>query len=140
VLALDEEKARIDALLTGLVTKTAPRLLEVDGVGIDTAAACISPVIAAAAFPMPAAEPVLLALAAGVIAQAAWMSLRAAFHCLRTAHSRSPRPLQSPPWPPSSPRWLCTRPAEHAREHATAHRAYAPIGVRSGSAMVTWRC
>jgi hypothetical protein len=43
---------------------------------------------------MPAAEPVLLALAAGVIAQAAWVSLRAAFHCLRTAHSRSPRPLQ----------------------------------------------
>jgi hypothetical protein len=50
------------------VTKTASRLLEVDRVGIDTAAACISPVIdaaVAAAFPMPAAEPVLLALAAG---------------------------------------------------------------------------
>jgi hypothetical protein len=51
------------------VTKTALRLLEVDGMGIDTAAACISPVIGAAArrFPMLAAEPVLLALAAGVI-------------------------------------------------------------------------
>jgi hypothetical protein len=34
----------------------------------------------AGAFPTPAtAEPVLLALAAGVIAQAAWVSLRAAF-------------------------------------------------------------
>jgi hypothetical protein len=124
------------------VTKTAPRLLEVDGVGIDTAAACISPVTCAAvagAFPLPAAEPVLLALAAGVIAQAAWVSLRAAIHCLRTRPLPLPRPLQSPPWPPSSPRWLCTRPAEHAKEHAAAHRAYAPIRVRSGSAMVTWR-
>lgn len=33
VLALDEEKARIDALLTGLVTQTAPQLLAVFGVG-----------------------------------------------------------------------------------------------------------
>src|SRR5690349_19947809 len=38
VLALDEEKARIDALLTGLVTQTAPDLLTLHGVGIDTAA------------------------------------------------------------------------------------------------------
>jgi len=55
-------------------------------VGIDTAAACISPVIgaAAAAFPMPAAEPVLLALAAEILAQVAWVSLRAVFHGLRT--------------------------------------------------------
>ena len=33
VLALDEEKARIDALLTGLVTQTAPQLLAVFGAG-----------------------------------------------------------------------------------------------------------
>jgi len=38
VLALDEEKARIDALLTTLVTQTAPQLLTLHGVGIDTAA------------------------------------------------------------------------------------------------------
>ena len=53
------------------------------------AAMCISPLIGAAvadAFSVPeAAEPVMLALAAGVIAQAAWVSLRAAFHGLRTS-------------------------------------------------------
>jgi transposase len=38
VLALDEEKARIDALLSGLVTQTAPQPLTLHGVGIDTAA------------------------------------------------------------------------------------------------------
>jgi transposase len=38
VLALDAEKARIDALLATLVTQTAPQLLTVFGVGIDTAA------------------------------------------------------------------------------------------------------
>jgi transposase len=38
VLALDEEKARIDALLSELVTQTAPDLLRLHGVGIDTAA------------------------------------------------------------------------------------------------------
>jgi transposase len=41
VLALDAEKARIDALLTGLVTQTAPQLLTLHGVGIDTAAALL---------------------------------------------------------------------------------------------------
>src|SRR5262249_43202591 len=41
VLALEEEKARIDALLTGLVTQTAPDLLALHGVGIDTAAALL---------------------------------------------------------------------------------------------------
>jgi transposase len=41
VLALDEEKARIDALLTPLVTRTAPGLLTLHGVGIDTAAALL---------------------------------------------------------------------------------------------------
>jgi zinc transporter ZupT len=50
---------------------------------------CVSPIIGAAvagAFHIPAAaEPVLLALAAGVIAQAAWVSLRAAFHGLRAS-------------------------------------------------------
>jgi zinc transporter ZupT len=53
------------------------------------AAMSISPLIGAAvadAFSVPeAAEPVLLTLAAGVIAQAAWVSLRAAFHGLRTS-------------------------------------------------------
>jgi transposase len=38
VLALDAEKTCIDALLAGLVTRTAPDLLAVFGVGIDTAA------------------------------------------------------------------------------------------------------
>ena len=38
VLALDEEKARIDALLSELVTQTAPELLTLHGVGIGTAA------------------------------------------------------------------------------------------------------
>jgi len=36
-----EEKARIDALLTTLVTQTAPQLLALHGVGIDTAAALL---------------------------------------------------------------------------------------------------
>jgi transposase len=38
VLALDEEIATIDALLIDLVAATAPTLLEVHGVGVDTAA------------------------------------------------------------------------------------------------------
>jgi hypothetical protein len=50
---------------------------------------CISPVIGAAAagaFGVPAtAEPVLLAVAAGVLAQAARVSLRAAFRGVRPA-------------------------------------------------------
>jgi transposase len=41
VLALDAEKRHIDALLTGLVTQTAPDLLALHGVGIDTAAALL---------------------------------------------------------------------------------------------------
>jgi transposase len=41
VLALDEEKARIDAPLTTLVTRTAPQLLTLHAVGIDTAAALL---------------------------------------------------------------------------------------------------
>ena len=53
------------------------------------AAMSLSPVMGAAAagaFPVPAAAgPVLLALAAGVLAQAALVSLRAAFHGLRTS-------------------------------------------------------
>ena len=53
------------------------------------AAMCVSPVIGAVVtgtFAVPAAaEPVLLALAAGVITQAAWVSPRAAFHGLRTS-------------------------------------------------------
>jgi transposase len=38
VLALDDELATIDAQLAPLVAATAPRLLEVHGVGVDTAA------------------------------------------------------------------------------------------------------
>ena len=38
VLALDDELATIDALLAPLVATTAPTLLEVHGVGVDTAA------------------------------------------------------------------------------------------------------
>jgi len=38
VLALDEEMAALDELLTELVTATAPQLLELCGIGIDTAA------------------------------------------------------------------------------------------------------
>lgn len=38
VLALDEEKVALDTLLTELVTATAPELLALAGVGIDTAA------------------------------------------------------------------------------------------------------
>jgi ZIP family zinc transporter len=41
--------------------------------------------VAAGAFPLAqATEPVLLALAAGVIAEAAWASLRAALHSVHT--------------------------------------------------------
>ena len=57
------------------------------------AAMSVSPLIGAAAagaFGVPAAaEPVLLALAAGIIAQAARVSLRAAFHGLRTSRLQS---------------------------------------------------
>ena len=38
VLALDEEKAALDGLLAELVEETAPALLELHGVGVDTAA------------------------------------------------------------------------------------------------------
>jgi zinc transporter ZupT len=57
---------------------------------------CLSPVIGAAAadsFPVPAAaEPMLLALATGVLAQAARVSLRAAFRGLRPARLLLSRP------------------------------------------------
>lgn len=72
-----------EGLATGVLLSNQPRRL-----AYSLAAVCVSPVIAAAAtgaFSVPeAAEPVLLALAAGVISQAAWLSLRAAFHGLRT--------------------------------------------------------
>lgn len=57
---------------------------------------CISPVIGAAAaeaFPVPAAaEPVLLAVAAGVLAQAARVSLRAAYRGMRLTQLPLSRP------------------------------------------------
>jgi ZIP family zinc transporter len=57
---------------------------------------CVSPVLgaaAASAFAVPeAAEPVLLAVAAGILAQATWTSLRAAFRGLRPARLLLSRP------------------------------------------------
>jgi zinc transporter ZupT len=57
---------------------------------------CVSPVagaVATSAVRVPAAaEPVLLALAAGVIAQAAWVSLRAGFRGLGTSRVQLLRP------------------------------------------------
>jgi transposase len=41
VVALDDEKERLDALLGELVAETAPSLLELHGVGVDTAAALL---------------------------------------------------------------------------------------------------
>jgi transposase len=41
VLALDEEKARLDALLSELVTQTAPDLLTLHGASVDTAASLL---------------------------------------------------------------------------------------------------
>jgi len=60
------------------------------------AAMCVSPVLgaaAASAFAVPeAAEPVLLAVAAGILGQATWISLRAAFRGLRPARLLLSRP------------------------------------------------
>jgi ZIP family zinc transporter len=73
-----------EGLATGALLGAQPRR-----VAGWLAAMSVSPLIGAlvaGAFPIPAAaEPVLLALAAGIIAQAAWVSLRAAFHGLRTS-------------------------------------------------------
>jgi zinc transporter ZupT len=73
-----------EGLATGALLGAQPRRVA----GWLTAMS-VSPLIGAAvasAFPIPAAaEPVLLALAAGVITQAAWVSLRAAFHVKRTS-------------------------------------------------------
>jgi transposase len=41
VLALDEEKQRLDALIGELVATTAPQLLDLHGVGVDSAAALL---------------------------------------------------------------------------------------------------
>jgi hypothetical protein len=72
---------------------TAHRFLEGSALALAGSVAgwlalmCLSPVIGAAvtdAFPVPeAAEPVLVAVAAGVLGQAAWVSLSAAFRGLR---------------------------------------------------------
>jgi zinc transporter ZupT len=79
-----------EGLATGTLLGARPRRLA----GWLTAL-CVSPVIGAItarAFPVPeAAEPVLLAVAAGVIAQAAWVSLRAAFDGRHAGRLRSPR-------------------------------------------------
>jgi zinc transporter ZupT len=77
------------------------------------AAMCVSPVIGAAvtgAIPVPAAAgPVLLALAAGVIGQAARVSLHAAFH-----GPRARRLLLSPPAAATMMAALITAVAVHA--------------------------
>ncbi len=72
-----------EGLATGALLGGQPRRL-----ACWLAVMCLSPVAGAAAgaFPFPAtAGPLLLALAAGVLAQAARVSLRAAFHGLRTS-------------------------------------------------------
>jgi zinc transporter ZupT len=73
-----------EGLATGALLGAQPRRVA----GWLTAMS-ISPLVGAAvagAFPIPeAAGPVLLALAAGVITQAAWVSLRVAFHGLCTS-------------------------------------------------------
>jgi zinc transporter ZupT len=73
-----------EGLAVGALLGAQPRR-----VAVWLAAMSVSPIlgaVAAGALPVPqAAEPVLLALAAGVIAQAAWVSLRAAFHGLCTS-------------------------------------------------------
>jgi zinc transporter ZupT len=73
-----------EGMATGALLGAQPRRL-----AGALAAMSVSPLIGAAAagaFGVPAAaEPVLLALAAGIIAQAARVSLRAAFHGLRTS-------------------------------------------------------
>jgi zinc transporter ZupT len=73
-----------EGLAVGALLGAQPRR-----VAVWLAAMSVSPIlgaVAAGALPVPqAAEPVLLALAAGVIAQAAWVSLRAAFHGVRTS-------------------------------------------------------
>jgi zinc transporter ZupT len=73
-----------EGLATGALLGAQPRR-----VAGWLAAMCVSPFIGAVvagSLPVPAAaEPVLLALAAGVIAQAAWVSLRAAFPGPRTS-------------------------------------------------------
>jgi len=77
------------------------------------AAMSISPVLGAAAasvFSVPAAaEPVLVALAAGILAQAARISLRAAFHGLRPT-----RLLLSPPAAAATTAAILTTAAVHA--------------------------
>ena len=102
-----------EGLATGALLGRQPRRQ----VAAWVALMCLSPVAGAAAagaWPVPdAAEPVLLAMAAGVLAQAARVSLRAAFHGQRPARVLlSLPPPRPPPWPPSSPPWPYTRSAE----------------------------
>jgi zinc transporter ZupT len=73
-----------EGLAAGALLGAQPRRL-----AVWLAAMSVSPIlgaVTASAFPVPeATEPLLLALAAGVMAQAAWVGLRAAFHGLRTS-------------------------------------------------------
>ena len=81
-----------EGLATGALLGRQPR----PQVAAWVALMCLSPVAGAAAagaWPVPdAAEPVLLAMAAGVLAQAARVSLRAAFHGQRPARLLLSRP------------------------------------------------
>jgi hypothetical protein len=81
-----------EGLVTGALLGSQPRRRVAGWLGLM----CLSPVIGAAAtgaFPIPeAAEPVLLAVAAGVLAQAARVSLRVAFRGLRPTRLLGSRP------------------------------------------------
>ena len=86
----------VHALGEGLAAGALLRAQPPRRVAAWLAAMCVSPAIGAAAastyrFP-PAAEPMLLAAAAGVLAQAARVSLRSAFHQLRPAQAVLSRP------------------------------------------------
>jgi zinc transporter ZupT len=86
----------VHALGEGLAAGALLRAQPPRRVAAWLAAMCVSPAIGAAAagsYRIPAAaEPILLAVAAGVLAQAARVSLRAAFHHLRPAQVVLSRP------------------------------------------------
>jgi zinc transporter ZupT len=86
----------VHALGEGLAAGALLRAQSPRRVAAWLAAMCVSPAIGAVAasayrFP-PAVEPILLAVAAGVLAQAARVSLRSAFHHLRPAQAVLSRP------------------------------------------------
>ena len=82
--------ALAEGLAVGALLATRPRRL----VGRWLAVMCVSPAVGSvvtSAYPFPAsAQPIALAVAAGILAQAAWISLGAARQALPAA-SRTPR-------------------------------------------------